>query len=815
MQQMEHSASRQGSSRSPAISGKFNSLALRSVLFASCSFICFNFGASGAWAQSANANAVAVGNNLEQIVVSARKKRHEKEFVSDQTTKVLDQDQIKASSTVGGVAKALAIVPGVSSASYGSTGSSKTTISIDGIKLGWAGFSGGNPDNGSVGVSFDGVPMSNPGNGFWQTTLVPQTSLIQSMGVTYGPGEPRDRWYTNIGGGLDFTPLQPGKDFGGEIDATYGSFNTRNLSFDLQTGNVGGWETVLAGGINAADNFMKAPDGFKNGSQNFALYAKTRKTFDNGDFSLGGYAARSAAYRPLATPETPIAGVSINGYNQPGPLFSQQTTGFYTTLPGSVNNKYDTNAIKMLYGNLNINTGSNISFHNLTYMVYENRLHWTGLHDYVPGSETNMEVNQPSSFVVGDKPTMDIRLPYNNVSLGGFFQGSEYHSQEQLYSPYLSFVNSPIAVPPGLMGSSSAPNGPYNSDIFDQYDAAVFLQDTIRPISTLRITPGIRVIDYMTYFHHNESSQFPLATIYNPGGLLSQYGSAHTAFVRAEPSVGANWQVLEPVALYASWGQAYRQPENGGGTGPYVALPASAVALEKGNQYQAGVKLRWPHLGFAQDISVDASYYHLDYTNETIPTALASGGHLLAYGSSVYDGVNVFADGSPFQNFYVFANVGIVNANFLNYTNANGTFHNVPVPNTPDSNFNFGLYYQWMLHDVLVQPRLSYQYTGSQHIYDNSQNITSNQKLPSFGVVNFSTEVDVPLTNVSSRIKTLNITLEVDNVMDTRYNSFAYVSAGGLYGSGGYTNPTTVGAGSLLALPGAPRAVYVTAAIKF
>ncbi|MDE2356512.1 MAG: TonB-dependent receptor plug domain-containing protein, partial [Alphaproteobacteria bacterium] len=194
-------------------------------------------GASAADSREAVAATGTAGSasTVEEVIVTARQRRHVEQFVSDQTIKVLDQDQIKAASAVGGAAKALALIPGVSAASYGATGSQKTTLSIDGIKLGWAGFSGGNPDNGSIGVSFDGAPMSDPGNGLWQTTLVPQASLLQTISVTYGPGNPSDRWYTNIGGGLNFTPVQPSATAGGSIEATYGSFNTRNIDFTLQT----------------------------------------------------------------------------------------------------------------------------------------------------------------------------------------------------------------------------------------------------------------------------------------------------------------------------------------------------------------------------------------------------------------------------------------------------------------------------------------------------------------------------------------------------------------------------------------------------
>ncbi len=788
---------------------------LRCILLSSCASVASISGARRAAAQSAAAPAPAKATgSTETVLVTARRQRHNKDFKSTQTVKVLDQDQIRATSIVGGVAKALAIVPGVSTTTYGATGSSKSSISINGIKAGWAGFSGGNPDNGSLGITFDGVPMVNPGNGLWQATLIPQSSLLQTIDVTYGPGQPMDRWYTNIGGGIEFQPIQPSAKAGGEIVGTYGSFNTGNLSFNLQTGDLGGWRTVVAGGVNHADSFLHAPDGFSNNSDNYAFYGKTVRTFNSGDLSFGAYVARSGAYRPLATPLSPISGVNINGYNQPGQVFSEQTTGLYTTLPRNVDYKYDTNAIQLFYTKLNLHLTDAITLHNLIYGDHEQRLHWTPLHDYVPGSESLYEVNQPSSYVVGDKAAFEFRVPYNDAFLGGFVQTSRYHSREQLYNPDLGFVNSPVPVPDGLRGSAAAPNANYDSDIFYTLDSAVFLQDTIRPIPSLDITPGVRFINYATSFHHDEGSEFPLAVLYNPGGELSQFPNSNKTVSRFEPSVGGNWQVLKPLALYASWSRAYRQPENGGGTGPYVALPASAVQLEQGTEYQAGIKLRFGRLGPVRDIFADVSYYHLDFSNETIPTALASGGSLLAFGSSVYSGVNFFAEAQPLQNIYTFLNLGTVSANFKNFTNGSGTFHHVPVANTPDENFNIGLYYRYDAGIATILPRVSYQYTGAQHLYDNSNNITSDQKYPSYGVVNLSTEVDfAPPKGLGT--KTVSLTLEVDNLTDERYNSFEYISAGGLYGAGGSTNPQTVGAGAVLGLPAPGRAIYGSVGVKF
>ncbi|MDD2877434.1 MAG: TonB-dependent receptor [Acidiphilium sp.] len=725
-------------------------------------------------------------------------------FKSSQTTKVIGRRQIAAAGAVGGIAKALALAPGVNVSTYGSNGATKSSISIDGVKAGWAGFSGGNTDNGSIGVSFDGVPMVNPGNGLWQATLIPQNSLIQSIGVTYGPGNPLDRWYTNIGGGLNFVPLQPAATPSAEITGTYGSYNTRNLDFSLQTGDYHGWETVFAGGLGSADSFLKAPDGFPNGNNNYAYYFKTRKVFEGGDFSIGGYISRTPAYRPLAIPVSPIAGVSINGFNQPGTPYSEQTTGYYTALPGTVNRKLDRNQIALVYGQLNLDLNTITSLHNLTYFVRESRLHLTPLHDFAPGATSLEETNAPYSWMLGDKAYVELKPRFNDIAFGGYFQISKYSSQEQLWNPSLGFANAPT--PTNLLGSPSVPNGSFDSDNFRQKDAAIFLQDAIEPLPSLTITPGIRFVNYGTDFTPNESVYFPLAVQLNPGGVLTQFPAASKTFSRFEPSLGINYRAFPWLALYASYARAYRLPEFGGGTGPFVALPASQLELEQGDDYQAGVKAHWDTIGPARDVQFGANVFHLAFAHETLPTALASGGSLLAFGSSVYNGLNIYADGSPVNSLYVFANAGFTHAFFKDFTNATGSVHGVPISYTPDITFNAGAYYKYFAGTTLIEPRVTYQYVGAQKMYDNSQNITSNQGIAPYGVINLSAKAYVPVSGLGTRLKMLTFNLEVDNVAGLKYNPFEYISAGGLYGAG---------AGAVLALPAPGRAIYGSVGAKF
>ena len=582
----------------------------------------------------------------------------------------------------------------------------------------------------------------------------------------------------------------------------------------MQTGNIDGWETVFAGGIGTGNNYMTAPDGFKSPYNNYAYYIKSRRNFFNGGhLSLGVYAARSAAQRPLPTPVNPIPGVSINGYQQTGPLFSENTTGFYTMLPYAVNNKVDSNQIAILYGKLKDPLGKIVNLHNIAYYVEGSREHVTSLHDYVSGSESREELNNPHSYWLGDKIWFTVRAPKNTISTGGFLQTSRYKSQEDLYNSSLGFINSPQ--PTALSGSAAVPNGPYFSDIFHQLDASVFIKDTMKPLPRLRITPSLRYIDFSTDFSPNEQAAFPLALQLNPGGDATTQPPSSSSFSQFAPSLGINWRPLSWLALYASYEQAYRQPENGGGTGPYVVVPESQIKLERADYYQAGVKMLWSKLSFAKHTYVNIDAFHLNFSHELLPTALSSFGFLLAKGDSVYNGLNVVAGTDIGNNLHAFANAAFIHAYFHNFTNGTGTFQGVPVAYVPDMTLNLGIAGRYLINSIKLKPSVTFQYNGSQYMYNDNTNITSHRTVPSYDLVNLGLDLKIPMPKNNEFIRSMNVNAQVYNLFDKEYNAFEYVSAGGAYGSGGYTNPTSVGAGSILAYPGAPRAFYVTVSANF
>ena len=180
----------------------------------------------------------------------------------------------------GGAGQVLSVAPGVNTQTNSPAGASRAEISINGMKTGWSNIAG-NANDGTVMVTFDGVPMVDPAYGVWGSTEVPQMSMIKGITVTYGPGYPVNRWFNNIGGAINFIPLEPTAKAGADIGLFYGSFNTKGVHFNVRTGNIDGWSAIIAGGATSAGNYLTGygfnnPSTTKNAEKTVQRCLKTR-----------------------------------------------------------------------------------------------------------------------------------------------------------------------------------------------------------------------------------------------------------------------------------------------------------------------------------------------------------------------------------------------------------------------------------------------------------------------------------------------------------------------------------------------------------
>ncbi len=735
---------------------------------------------------------------------------------SNQTIRVLSRRDMDAVGPLAGAPAIVSMAPGANVISYGGTGQQKATIAINGINQGWGGY-GGYTYPGSLGVTLDGIPIVDAGSGLWPSASLPQSNMFQNTSVTYGPGDPVDRYYTSVGGSIEFTPVQPASK--AHIDGTlsFGSYSQKNLELNMLTGLYHGWSTVVSGGIGKGDSFRTAQDGFANPGKDGAIYAKTTKSFQTGIFSVGGYFARAGAYRAQIIPTTAVPGLTVLGLGVPNaPVYSQQTSGFYSTLPFDSYDKYDVNELGMLYAKETFLLSNTTGVQNDTWYTHEFRLHERTNDVYVPSDAQAQEWNDPHHNTIGDRLVVSENLPFNKVSEGGYFVHDIYNSRNNFFNPV-----------DGGSGPQQIVNvgGKIRSSYFIQDNFAAFIQDDFHPVPWLHITPGVRFDRYATNYYSGTLQDFTFA----PGVILSTHcpedpnfvsvtGNTtdqaascgnHQARTAVEPSINAAVEPLPWLTLYGGYVKTYRSPSLGGGGGIFQSKDANKYyILASGSYYQAGFKVHKAQIGHMRDVLFGAAYYHLTYSNEQLSVELGNGNVINTSGSSNYNGVNAYFDINPLANMHLFTNLNGEGASYSQFVSGGVEFAGLPVPYVPAETWNTGAYYTVAPHErTLIEPRFWFQFTGPQHIFDNcglvngacTTAVPSKQNMPSYETANLS--FDIPV------VKHISLNLNMLNLLNQHYNIYEYISSGGYYG--------TSTAGYTFAYPGEPFTVFGSVRFAF
>jgi len=750
-------------------------------------------------------------------------------MLTDQTVRVLDRKQLDAAGPVAGGAQMMAATPGANVVGYGETGATKYTVLLNGIQQGWAGEATSFTAPGSLGITYDGVPVADPATGLWQSATVPQNLLMQNLDVTYGPGSADARWYTDVGGRVEFTPIQPTEGMHASVAATYGAFDQKNIAFVFNSGNIRGWSTVVGGGVGDGNDYRVAPDGFGNSTSDGSAFGKTVRSFAAGSFAFGAYYAKAGGYRPTVIPTTDQGVLEPNGSS-----FSQATTGFYSSLPFDAYNKYDTNELAMVYGRENLLLNDTTTLTNMTWYDHIRRFHRRN-DDFLASSggldQTN-EWNNPHSNIFGDQVSLTKVLPWNTVKIGGYLLHEVYNARNLFYSLAEGGDGATETVSPGAK---------FRSGYFQQDDVSFFAQDDFHPIPQVHITPGVRVVGFETSYSDQAQRDFnflpgviyqthcalfaagsdPFSNVFGtptvgPGGATTKdQGSlcaAHESRSAVEPSIDAGVTPFPWLTIYGGYDVTYRSPALGGGGGMFQSVDPAFYTLAKGAYGQVGAKVHFRHAPVLRDFILGANYFHLDYTNQEIDFETASGLEVSGGGNSTYHGVDAFFDDDPLRNLHIFLNFAGEAADFSTYIvggpslaecAAQGltclSYNNLPVSYVPKVTLNAGFYYGIEHKErVLVEPRFWFQYIGSQYLWSNLTGAPTNQLMPSYTTANLAFTVPV---------KWFNLSVNIMNLFGSQYNEWEYISSGGYFGTAtnGYIN----------AYPGAPRTVYGTITYQF
>jgi iron complex outermembrane recepter protein len=749
------------------------------------------------------------------------------------TLRVLDRLQLEAAGPVAGGAQMIQQTPGANVVGYGETGGTKYSILLNGIQQGWAGEATSFTAPGSLGITFDGVPVGDPATGLWQSATLPQNLVMQNLSVTYGPGHPMNRWYNNIGGSVEFTPVQPTVGRHLSVAVTQGPYGQQNFAFVGNTGQFKGWSTVLGGGLGRGDDYLQGPDGFGNQSRNGSVFGKTLKTFSAGNLAFGVFYAKAGGYRPTTIPLTDV------GLVEPGTSlhFSEPTSGYYNVMPYADYNKYDTNEMFMAYARENLFLSKTSSLQNMTWFNHIRRFHRRNEDSLSLGDQVN-EWNNPHSNIFGDQIDMSVVLPFNTIHFGGYLLHETYNSHNLFYSPADGGNGAEQ-----IVGAGSK----FRSGYFQQDNVSFYAQDDLHPMGRIHIIPGVRVDGFSTSYADQAFRDFTIAAGVIPATHCSLYPSAsdpfknifgtptpdtkdqgslcaeHASRSAIEPSIDASVFPTDWLTIYGGYDTSYRSPALGGGGGMFQSVDPAYYILAEGAYSQVGGKVHFTHAPGLGNFIAGIDYFHLDYTNQELDYETATGVNGTAGGSSTYHGADLFFDADPQSNVHFFLNFAGEAAKFTTYElgsnlagcNANPgqcqSYNDLPVSYVPNYTLNTGIYYGIQYHHhELVQPRFWIQSTGSQHLWSNNDGAPSTQTMPSYTTANLG--FTAPLNFLERQ--SVNLRVDIMNLANSKYNQYEYISSGGYFAPLA-PDPNNPPNGYINAYPGAPHAVYGTVSYQF
>ena len=730
---------------------------------------------------------------------------------SSQAVKTVTRREIGLFGPAAGGMQALGMLPNVKVSSYSPLSvSSRSTLSMRGVKVGNNSIPGDLATN-AITAELDGVPLNSliQGTG-WHSPEVPIGSLLQGINVVQGPGDARDRWYDSLGGSVDFVPVQPGRHALTRLGLSLGSHSTAVLSVVHATGEHDGWSTVFGAAGAHSHSYRSGPTLQSSTLQG---YFKTRKSLEGGSLSFGAYALNNSEHRPNMIPENAADaaanGIYLNGTGGSGTLYSQQSSGFYSTLPASLWSKHIYINDDMGWTRLRLHIAPGLRMSNLLWVRNGNVEHYRQNY-FINGGATASNAGEyyvEHSLTYGDRMVFDQRIdPHNTLSYGGYILSSRSTNDYIGYTP-----NAGI----GLDGSgiTTSDINTIGANTTTNLYWAAFLQDRFRPVRSLSVVPGIRFVSFETNFSNTTQAQAAGLGLSSGFATSTSTGDptpdSSTSFHKVEPSLSLNWRIEQGLHAFGSYAIAYHNPRVGNYDPVTILAPNLALLqLVKAKTFDVGLRYDTRHLGALREVYASVDYFNTKLSNQTVRYSNpVNNQKMFATGAAALQGIDLQLRGDVGQHWLGFANVGWLDSNWDSYYSFSSqrSFDGMPVSNSPKLTANLGLTYRYFSRAGVVDTTLWDQYTGAQYLFDNQIVGPTSQTNPSFNLVNLSIKDRMPHLIPDAKLTTLS--LSVLNLFDKQYNSTAYIS------SGGYFN--TSGGGYVIANPGAPRSIYLTLSAAF
>lgn len=503
--------------------------------------------------------------------------------------------------------------------------------------------------DGEYNITYDGVPFGDTNDPTHHSTTFFPSNTIETLVVDRGPGNASQLGQATFGGTFNLFSRATRDDFGGQLVASYGSFNTYLARGLLQTGAIkglGGTEAVFSGQYVHSDG-RSSESKYKN--YNFfgkvmvpigpdvrltflATYNKNR--FNQAD-SDGSTLAQQALFGKYYALNDDPKSSQYYGYNHTDKTTDFEIIKLEANL--SANAVFENRAYTYYYDNETLSANDVTTLPGAAYTTKS--ASGATIKGDIPGyTKTN------KYRVYGDIAKVRVDFGFGALTAGAWLEFSHTYRQQRdvdLTSGGFNYAEKAVTAPPtGLNPGQVTPQ--YIK--FDQNSQGnhteEFVELELRPLPNLKITPGFKHAD----FNRKIDAAYNQTTRY-----AQRLSNTYTANL---PFLTVNYQPTSNLSVYGQYAKGFLIPAL---SQLYVANPSFSNAVpQRSTNYQAGAVYHGSHL------SLDADVYVINFKNkfysytDTSPQKL--GIIFTNIGGALYKGVEAQATYAFGNGFAVFVN---------------------------------------------------------------------------------------------------------------------------------------------------------------
>ncbi|HVY33516.1 MAG TPA: TonB-dependent receptor [Caulobacteraceae bacterium] len=658
-------------------------------LFAGASFAVMMAAAGYASAQPADKTA---GTEVNAIIITAPKGQAadvapvKSSLMATEPQALISRKEIEeVAPRIGDYTTTATLAPSMSS-----TPNPNGSGSTDGAKLTLRGFK-----DGTFNVTYDGIAWGDANGPTHHANSFFPSSAIGAVIIDRGPGGATELGQANFGGQVNLFSLPFEDKLGLRQTLTTASYGTWLSATTVTTGPL-----KQLHDLNLVVNYMSyATNGYltnspSNGQNIFikatapitstlgftVLYTWNKDFYNQGDSNSTASVAQTSVYGKRFALSNDPSLQTYKGYN-----YTNKTTDFsYFKLDNDfghglkaanttytyayVNNTYAANdatadnSLTLVTGDggaalkkANLVTISPPAAYPAAGSAYPSSAQVAGLPGYLKRNQYR---------VIGDVLRFDQEFSVGTATLGGMY---EYTNTERSKTDIdmltnrldyreTSTKNQPVGTSCAAQGYGAQSNGScqvplyYNNlEYSGWHQYQIFAQFEWRPMEALRITPGVKYVNFNLFVHAPDDAKILQPVFLSP------------TFTKTLPFLTANYHIANNWAVYAQYAQGFLVPDvsvfNVANPGNNSLIPQESTNYQFGMVYSAG------------KLSVDADVYYIDFKHkiqsQTIsdPTSPLNGQTISTNnGNAVFSGFEVQGTYVLPYGFSAFANYGRINA---------------------------------------------------------------------------------------------------------------------------------------------------------